>query len=195
MCCTSAETRPPWVIDALADCSKCKAGEFCDFMDNARAKDQPIGEGGPDKVEGVESNESSLWEGEGSSDSLSSDAQTKLAANVSKKRQRRGGKQKDSRSKSPLATGDKRDERPLANGSGCKGPLDKGGESVQRLKVLLIGDSNACGYCETSTRHSVITLEKALSAYYDITVAARSGTSWVKLSKDVHGQLGAFSEG
>ena len=189
MCCTSAEPRPSWVNDALADCSKCQAGELCEFMDNLRAREQPIGGGGADKVEGIESDDSSLWEGEGTSDSLSSVAPTEPAtvpslpshpsATVSKPCRRFKGKQKHSRSEGPLATGAERGEGPLATGSGCKGPLDTGAKSVQKLKVLLIGDSNAYGHCETCPLDS--SLKKALSAHYDITVAAKSGTSWVKL--------------
>ena len=83
MCCSSAEPRPSWVIDALADGSKCQAGELCEFMDNLRAREQPIGQGGADKVEGIESDDSSLWEGEGTSDSLSSVAPTEPVAVVS----------------------------------------------------------------------------------------------------------------
>ena len=185
MCCSSAEPRPSWVIDALADCSKCQAGELCEFMDNLRAREQPIGQGGADEVEGIESDDSSLWEGEGTSDSLSSVAPTEPAtvpslpshpsATVSKPCRRLKGKQKHSRSEGPLATGAERGEGPLATGSGCKGPLDTGAKSVQKLKVLLIGDSNASGCCETHPFDS--SLRKALSAHYDITVAARSSTS------------------
>ena len=84
------------------------------------------------------------------------------------------GKQTLSRSEGPLATGAERGEGPLATGSGCKGPLGTGAKSVQKLKVLLIGDSNAHGYCETKTLDS--SFKKALSAHYDITVAAKNGT-------------------
>ena len=42
LCCSSREPRPSWVIDALADCSKCQAGELCEFMNNLRARAQPI---------------------------------------------------------------------------------------------------------------------------------------------------------
>ena len=84
LCCNSAEPRPSWVIDALADCSKCQAGELCEFMDNVRAREQPIGQGGADKVEGMESDVYYLWEGEGTSDSLSSIAPTEPVAVVYK---------------------------------------------------------------------------------------------------------------
>ena len=105
MCCSSAEPRPSWVIDALADCSKCQAGELCEFMGNLRAMEQPIGQWGADKVEGIESDDSSLWEGEGTSDSLSSDAPTEPLAGDSKPRTRLRGKRHPSRSEGPLATG------------------------------------------------------------------------------------------
>ena len=129
MCCSSAEPRPSWVIDALADCSKCQAGELCEFMDNLRARKQPIGQEGADKVEGAESDDSSLWEGEGTSDSASSIAPTELVADVSKPRRRLIGKRKHSRGEGPLATGAKRGEGPLARDSGCEGPLDTGAKS------------------------------------------------------------------
>ena len=51
-------------------------------MDNLRATRQPIGQGGGNKVEGMESD--SLWEGEGTSDSLSSEAPTGPTTAVSK---------------------------------------------------------------------------------------------------------------
>ena len=35
-------------------------------------------------------------------------------------------------------------------------------------------------------------MKKALSAHYDITVAAKSGSSWKKLSSDVHGELQSY---
>ena len=94
LCCSSAEPRLFCVIDDLADCSKCQAGELCEFMDNVRAREQPIGQGGADKVEGIESDDSSLWEGEGTSDSLSSVAPTEPVAVVSKPCRRSRGKQK-----------------------------------------------------------------------------------------------------
>ena len=123
MWCSSAQPRPSWVIDALADCSKCQAGEWCEFMDNLRAWEQPIGQGGADTVEGIESDDSSLWEGEGTSDSLSSVAPTEPVAVVSKPCRRLNGKQQHSRGEGPLATGAERGEGPVATGSGCKGPL------------------------------------------------------------------------
>ena len=122
MCCSSAEPRPSWVIDALADCSKCQAGELCEFMDNLRAREQPIGQGGADKVEGIESDDSSLWEGEGTSDSLSSVAPTEPVAVVPKPYRRSRGKHKHARSEGPLATGAERGEGPLATGYGCRDP-------------------------------------------------------------------------
>ena len=57
-------------------------------MDNLRAREQPIGQKGAEKVEGIESDDSSFWQGEGTSDSLSSDAPTELVAVVSKPRRR-----------------------------------------------------------------------------------------------------------
>ena len=49
-----------WRIAASA-----RQGELCEFMDNLRAREQPIGQEGADEVEGIESDDSSLWEGEG----------------------------------------------------------------------------------------------------------------------------------
>ena len=68
-------------------------------MDNLRATRQPIGQGGGNKVEGMESD--SLWEGEGTSDSLSSEAPTGPTTAVSKSARRMTGKQKASSVKSP----------------------------------------------------------------------------------------------
>ena len=85
-------------------------------MDNVRAREQPIGQGGADKVEGAESDDSSLWEGEGTSDSLSSVAPTEPVAVVPKPCRRSRGKHKHARSEGPLATGVERGEGPLATG-------------------------------------------------------------------------------
>ena len=202
LCCSSAVPRPSWVVDALADCRLCQAGESCDFMDHLRAIEQPIGQGGGEKVEDQQSDDSSLWEGEGSSDSLSSAGMTGpatvgssptgpgLATSLAKPPMRLKGKQRASSIKSPGNL------PPTSSNYGSVMSADQGTTSTkggQKLKVLLVGDSNAYGYCETTPVDS--SLKKALSAHYDITVAAKSGTSWVRISSNVHRELQSYVKG
>ena len=65
------------------------------------------------------------------------------------------------------------------------------GKSTCNLpKLLLVGDSNAVGYCETYDYED--SLRKSLGTEFEVHVAAKSGTSWRKLAQDVHGNLTAF---
>jgi hypothetical protein len=48
---------------------------------------------------------------------------------------------------------------------------------------LLIGDSNAVGYCETRDYNS--SLRRALSSSWQVYVAAKNGTRWTTIAQDV----------
>ena len=58
--------------------------------------------------------------------------------------------------------------------------------------LLLIGDSNAKGYCETLP--ITASLRQSLAAHFAITLAAKSGLSWGKLGQDVEGTLLQFAK-
>ena len=81
-------------------------------------------------------------------------------------------------------------ERPPTS---SEAPIGIGGATLRRFKVLLVGDSNAVGYCETLKGD--FSLRKSLSTHYDITVTGKRGTSWVKISTNVHGMLATYSKG
>ena len=158
-CINPAPPRPSWVVEALADCSLCKDGVVCNFMEHIRARKAPGG--------AVDSEESSMFENEGTSDSMSSDAVV-----VDRPHKRLRGKQPATSSKAPIGIG---------------------GATPRRLKVLLVGDSNAVGYCETLPWDN--SLRKQLSTHYNITVAGKSGTGWVKIAENVKRQLEAYCKG
>ena len=55
--------------------------------------------------------------------------------------------------------------------------------------ALLVGDSNARGYCETHRA----SLHQALSAHYCVRLAAKSGAKWNSLSENAHAALNNFA--
>ena len=79
LCCRPVQSRPSWVVDVLAACPHCAVGDPCNFMDTVRSVKLSHGPSGT-----VESGESSFWEAEGTSDSLSSEA-PKVTRPVSKR--------------------------------------------------------------------------------------------------------------
>ena len=81
-------------------------------------------------------------------------------------------------------------ERPPTS---SKAPIGIGGAALRRFKLLLVGDSNAVGYCEKMKGDYFS--RKSLSTHYDIIVAGKCGTSWVKISTHVHGMLETYSKG
>ena len=58
-------------------------------------------------------------------------------------------------------------------------------------KMLLVGDSNAVGYCETHGKCDT-TLRKSSSTAFQAHLAAQSGTPWKAVAKDVDAVLGGF---
>ena len=56
--------------------------------------------------------------------------------------------------------------------------------------ALLVGDSNAVGYCETQQA----SLHQALSTHFNITLVAKSGAKWCNLSGDTHDTLTEFTQ-
>jgi len=60
----------------------------------------------------------------------------------------------------------------------------------KRESLLLIGDSNAVGYCETRDYNSP--LRRALSSSWQVHVAAKSGTRWTTIAHDVDSSLQQF---
>ena len=168
LCCRPVQPRPSWVVDVLAACPHCAVGDPCNFMDTVRSIKLSHGPSGT-----VESGESSFWEAEGTSDSLSSEA-PKVTRPVSK---RFKGKQCPPKSlHSPSGHGGVSGatslKTPIGHGgasgaTSLKTPIGHGGASgatsSKRLRVLLVGDSNAAGYCETGAPDP--SLRKALSSY------------------------------
>ncbi len=155
-------SRPPWVLRALQPCAFCSDKEPCSFMQSLRAEC-----GARAKVcGGVGSDESSMWEAAGSSDSQSSAADQPPPGHTSSK----------------------------ARKGAPSGPevAHSASELGVRAQVLLVGDSNAVGYCET---HPVsASLRRALGEYFDVILAAKSNTSWSKISGDAHTELQAYAK-
>ena len=61
----------------------------------------------------------------------------------------------------------------------------------KREQLLLIGDSNAVGYCETRDYNS--SMRRALSSAWQVHVAAKSGTGrWTTIALDVDSSLQQF---
>ena len=127
-------------------------------MEHARAVKVPR--------EAVESDESSIFEDEGTSDSLSSEAAT-----PARPQKCLHGKRKGPPQSSVAMEGDQPERPPTSS----KAPIGTGGATFRRFKFLLVGDSNAVGYCETLKGD--YSLRKSLSTHYDIIVAGKSGTS------------------
>jgi hypothetical protein len=145
-------------------------------MEHARAVKVPR--------EAVESDESSIFKAEGTSDSLSSEPPM-----PARPHKRLHGKRKGPPQSSVGMEGDQPERPPTSS----KAPIGIGGATFRRFKVVLVGYSNAVGYCETLKGD--FSLRKSLSTQYDIIVAGKSGTSWVKISTNVHGELETYSKG
>lgn len=84
----------------------------------------------------------------------------------------------DEGSSEDISSDGEKEPRPLAHGL-CLSP------------ALLVGDSNAVGYCETL--HWDTSLRRALSCSFNVTVAAKSGAKWSNLAGDTQTTLSAYA--
>ena len=140
----------------------CQEETTCNYMDNLRATTSG-------KDEDMESDKSSLWAGEGTSDALSSEEEKEPTTEVCKSGRRMTGKQKPSSVKSPGGLSGESQGASVASASGST-------TVSQKMKVLVVGDSNALGICET--KEPELSLRQALSVHYDITVVAKDKSGW-----------------
>ena len=181
---TSAE-RPGWVQSMLEECAACRseAPETCTMLaDEKSAAGHDEG-----RVDEELRGNSSDWTGEGSSEDLSSASDQ--GSHAPTHRTRETG---IARSLTPVAT---------SHGTSIHHAQGRGAPSTRRPEeqggdlplMLLIGDSNATGYCETQAYK--VSLRRALSSSWQVHLAAKRGTTWKDIANDVDGQLQQFCKG
>ena len=170
-----------WVQQMLGDCEVCNSPESgaCTVMKELASNHATAG--GEDRVE-PEGN-SSDWTGEGSSENFSSGSDH----NHSKVLTPAGGLKAGSHSRGAAVSG-------KAKGKKTQDPdfdtlMDTAlGEKLPTM--LLVGDSNAVGYCET--RDYMSSLRRALSSSWQLHIAAKSGARWTAIAQDVDANLQQF---
>ena len=163
-----ASGRPAVVQAALAMCPACLDKSPCSFMSDLRKKTD-------DKIQHAEdADEGSVWSGAGSSASESSEVEDAQVAG-------RAGPRADV-SQRP---------KPSALGGIAKGTQPASEDTLPKL--LLLGDSNATGYCETQPLPKSLRFQ--LASKFVVCSAGKSGASWKSMAKGIHEHVHRCTKG
>ena len=119
--------------------------------------------------EHAESDQGSVWSGAGTSASESSEDE--------------GGSVVDSKPKHGVSRGGK-----SKLGTGLGPSKAEGSQDT----LLLLGDSNAAGYCETHPLPKSLRFQ--LASKFAVCSAAKSGTSWKSIAKDIHNHIKTYTK-